>query len=578
VHRYDQMSMSLWKSGAYRAASFDSGSGRGALVEHDGGQSMRSVGVTADGFEETVATTRAIRGGLHLRVSTLRGYRDGSLEWRWRVTRPGLRREEILSVDARGNFRFRQTDRRPGRTTTFRSTGRGRYEGVTTTRDGEVLWTSAWERDRSGGMRGSFTSASGEPAGDMRIPGREQREAGEKVSWSGPDSSGSIAFESSGSGGSLLSIVTGGGNTRTFPQKDGHVIETGSDSSGSWVKDTGPEDANGDSYWTEIGTQNNPNSPTGKSDYTINGVTHQDGSSSSERHDTNPITGEVESTFTNTDKDKNSSWSSSETNPNGTVTIVTHTVDANKNGTEHVTVVDPQGNVIKDETSIVQGGVVQPTGATPGGPGAPGAATPPTNTPTDPDEPAEPEDPDDDDPDDPDDPDDDDPDDADDPDEPDSPDDGGDGGGEMGNPDGPDDDGRPGIPWGKIGHRGGDFDDGFAGLRGLGSGGGDDDEATTPGRVDAWREGLGREIGGAAGGGAGGGGGADETGWGNGGEGFRGVPLVAGSGRALPPGAADDSGWGDLNDPRALVAFIQSFSTASAALARSGALASAVKR
>jgi len=36
VHRSEQLSLSLWKSGAYRVASFDPESHRGALVEHDG--------------------------------------------------------------------------------------------------------------------------------------------------------------------------------------------------------------------------------------------------------------------------------------------------------------------------------------------------------------------------------------------------------------------------------------------------------------------------------------------------------------------------------------------------------------
>lgn len=149
--RPDALSLSLWKSGAYRAASFDSHSGRGALVEHDGARSMRVVGVTRDDFEETVVTSRAVRGGLQRRVSTLRGDGDGRLEWRWGVVRPRLRRDETLTIDADGTTTFRQTDRRRDRTTTFHSAGDGRYEGVTTTRSGELLSTSVWGATRRAG-------------------------------------------------------------------------------------------------------------------------------------------------------------------------------------------------------------------------------------------------------------------------------------------------------------------------------------------------------------------------------------------------------------------------------------------
>jgi hypothetical protein len=53
--------------------------------------------------------------------------------------------------------------------------------------------------------------------------------------------------------------------------------------------------------------------------------------------------------------------------------------------------------------------------------------------------------------------------------------------------------------------------------------------------------------------------------------------LVSG-GFAPPPVAADDSGWGDLNDPRVLVALVESLATATADLARSGNITAALKR
>jgi hypothetical protein len=77
--------------------------------------------------------------------------------------------------------------------------------------------------------------------------------------------------------------------------------------------------------------------------------------------------------------------------------------------------------------------------------------------------------------------------------------------------------------------------------------------------------------------GRGSGGGADDTGWGNGGEGFRGFPLVSGGVDTRPQGA-DDSGWGDTNDPRALVAMVASLGIAAGSLARSGALTSGLRR
>jgi hypothetical protein len=214
MRRSDPVSLSLWSSGAYRVASFDPDSRRGALVEHDGEHTMRVVGVSGDHFEETVASSLAIRGRMQVRVSTLRGWRDGSLEWRWQVVRRGLRRDETLSIDADGAWRFEQTDERRGRTTTFESTAPGRYEGVTTTRSGELRSTSTWERDESGAMIGSFTGANGEDAGAMRIPDPEQRSAGEPVTWTGPDSRGVIGYDANGRAGTVT-VETDGGTTKT---------------------------------------------------------------------------------------------------------------------------------------------------------------------------------------------------------------------------------------------------------------------------------------------------------------------------------------------------------------------------
>ncbi|HEX8915409.1 MAG TPA: hypothetical protein VF796_23855, partial [Humisphaera sp.] len=157
AHRNDHVWLSLWPGGAFRAAAFDPSTGRGAPVEQDGRGAVRVVGVTPDSFSESVTTRRASPRGHRVRTSVLSGDADGNVAWDWRVSRPGLDREERINVGADGRGDFRQVDRRITRTTTFTSPGPGRFRGVTTATDGRPLWTSDWTSDRHGGLAATFT-------------------------------------------------------------------------------------------------------------------------------------------------------------------------------------------------------------------------------------------------------------------------------------------------------------------------------------------------------------------------------------------------------------------------------------
>jgi hypothetical protein len=569
----------MWKGGAYRATSFDDKSGHGALVEYDGRGAMRLVGVTGQAFEEIVTTRRAVGGGVFLATSELVGNRSGILTWRWTVDRPGLHREETWKIDPHGKGTWQQVDVRPGRSTTYHSTGPGRYRGVVTTPGGTALWTSEWKSDGRGGMVGSYTDPQGSPAGTVSFPGREQRDDGDKVSWTGPASEGSVETGSGENSGSVKAVIKteGGVTTYTWDEGEGHSVQTGDGPGITWLKITVPgKEKEGDSRWVEMGTETVPpsaGSPGGSSaDYTVNGVSHADGSSSFSRVSNDPTTGDKETTFGGTDVDGNRSYSSSIEHADGSVTLVTRTVDKNGDGTEHVTTVDAQGNTTKDQTFDVKGGSTVPSGGgsdPSGGSSGDNSGSGPSggysgdnsgsggsgndhptgsgaspdsgsgDSGTDPNSPSE-------------------------PDSPDSPDSGG-GESGMGSDDGTDDR-APGVPWGKIGHKGGDsLDDLFSGIRGGGTGGDDGEEGGAAERNEQWLRQLVGEIHDAGTGG--GGDGADETGWGSG-EGPRGIPLIS-SAYTPPPPSSNETGWGDLNNPRALTALVAAFANAAAGLAGS---------
>ena len=372
MHKSNDVFLSIWKGGAYRAASFDASSSCGALVEHDGLGTMRRVGVTDDALEEIVTTRRAVRGGVSIKSSTLRANRDGSVEWLWQVNRPGLLREETWTIDAHGHHAWQQIDRRPNRTTTYRAIEPGRYRGEVTRADGDLLGTSDWKSDGRGGLTGSYSDPQGNPAGSVSYPGRDDRNNGERVTWTGPDSEGSITTSSNESTSSVHHVVKteGGITTYTTDEGGGYSTQTGSGDGRAWIKITVPGKsvggAEGDSNWVELGTQIEAGGSS--SLYTIGGVSHADGSSSFQRSDNNSTTGEKGQTFGSKDADGNFSYSSSVEHPDGSVTLTTRTVDKNGDGQEQVTVVDRQGTVISDGTNIVKGGVAIPGG----GAGAPG--------------------------------------------------------------------------------------------------------------------------------------------------------------------------------------------------------------
>ena len=306
--------LSIWKSGAYRAASFDASSVRGALVEHDGAGTMRRVGVTDQGLEEVVTTRRAVRGGVSIKTSTLSANRDGSIKWIWRVNRPGFRRKETWTIDARGKHDWQQVDRRKGRTTTYHATAPGRYRGEVTSPSGALLGTSEWKSDGRGGVTGSFTDPQGNPAGSASFPGREDRNNGDEVTWTGPTSEGSITRSSNENSTSVHAVIKteGGITTYTTDEGEGHSVQTGSGPGITWIKITVPGEsvgkAEGDSVWVEFGSETEPGGTV--TDFTTSGVSHADGSSSFQRTDKNPTTGDKGETFGSKDSEGNFSYSS----------------------------------------------------------------------------------------------------------------------------------------------------------------------------------------------------------------------------------------------------------------------------
>ena len=543
-----QVTFQLRESGAYAICSHNEATGKAAFIQHDGRHAMRVVGLTKAGFEESVTRRRVVPGGVAITTSTLRGDRNHQLEWHWTVNRPGLHRTEVWKISSGTRGTWKQVDVRPGRTTTYHVAGPGRYEGKVVGSDGELLWISHWQSDGNGGTKGQYFSPSGETVGNVHFS--SDRESGEdsRITWEGPESSGSITPSESGSG-AVMAIVQGSGLDKTYQwvQPDGHVLESGSATEAgvnrSWTKDTVPG-KDGSSTWVETGTETGGGQ---KSSYTIAGTQHADGSTEFSRESVD-ANGDHEVTFGGRDNDGNSSTSSRVEHPDGSVTLITRTVDKQGNGTEQVTTVDPSGNVLDDHTNNVGAGSTGNPGPPTGGSSGAGPSPSPDPEP----DPAPEPDPDTD------------PNDPEQPDQPDSPDNGGDKGGGR-----PSDDGSggggdeaPRRPW--EGHRQGDkFADFFSGIRG-----GEEDEGAGASDglgfgIDEWINELDSELHHVSGG-------ADETGWG-GGEGPRGRTLMTGS-LSVPHPSADESGWGDITDPRALIAYVGTLAGVASHLAGSANL------
>ena len=536
----------LWKNGAYAISSYDESSGAGALVQHDGKHAMRVVGVSKRSFEESVIKRRAVRGGVAINKSTLSAVRGHDLVWDWSVQRPGLTRTEVWRASSRVRGTWEQVDARPDRVTRYTVAGPRRYQGDTQTPDGKALWSSTWGPGEQGGLTGVYSDPAGEVVGTIQFGGDSS-----SVSWDGPESSGSIATADPDGVGQV--VVSGEGVNKTYTRNegDGHSVEVGSSNAGGlgryWIKITVPGKGAGDSSWVDMGTETYKGTET---DYTINGTSHADGSSQFSRIGNDRTTGDHDTVYGGTDVAGNSSYSESIEHSDGSVTLITRSVDSNGDGTEHVTVVDKDGNVKSDDTFPVNGGV---TGSTPapsgdssgGGSDGSGASggdpTAGNPDPNDPDQPGQ----------------------------PDAPDVGG-GSGATSSDAGDDDlDAAPPSPAGRIGRQHSNtLTDIFGGIR-SGDDPGGDDEGGLGDDVEGWRRQLGVEVSAAGDGG----GDDDATGWGAG-ENPIGSPLINVTMR-VSSASSGEEGWGDLTNPRALLGYVSSLTGAAFHVAGSANLAQA---
>jgi hypothetical protein len=585
----------LWPSGAYAISSFDPRRRVGALVESNGKDAVHVVIVDKQGVEERVVKRRAARGVPGVGVSTRRADAGGSVDFEWSVHRAGLERRERWQLPQRGRGKWQQIDRRPRRTTTYRSKGGGRFHGKTVGPDRKLLWTSEWTRD-VGGLTGRYFDPAAKPIGKVTI--KRPRGAAGDASWDGPASTGAlevmdrrIRARIEKNGGVRMVTLQAPPTGSKGGEKTGSS-RTESSSPDEWwakIRAYDPNKPGESEWWSEGRTK----TPSGRpADYTGHGTDHSDGSGESSYD----ITTDIDRTTLFGDKGPKSgdgegqphSESQRIVGDDGTITIVIHTEDKDGDGTEEVIKVDKYGRVISERTYDVKGHQRVGNGRKGGifgyddGGGSdddPGSGDDPGDDEGDDDDGEDDDGTDgDDDPGDDSGGDPDDPNDPSDPDQPESPDSGGEGSG-MPSDDGTDDR-APEIPLGAIGRRHGaelgkrlrEARDGDAG-----DGGGAPDSAAE------WRGQLLGMIragrGGSKGRGPRPGGGADETGWGSGsgneGPPEHGMPTTGG---LTVPASADDSGWGDLVNPRALVGFVTSVARATGAVSSTAFLLNKLRR
>lgn len=544
--------LSLWRGGAYRAASLDPGSGLGALVECSGNGTVRLAAVTAHGFEEIVATRHAVRHGVSIRTSNLSGDREGRLRWDWQVQRPGLRRHEHWRIENDGRGSWEQVDIRPGRTTTYRSSGPDQFAGDVRAPDGSALWTVDWRSDGSGGMTGTYSGPGGIPAGAVSYPGPNARRGGAPLTWSGPVSTGSIEAEPGGTTRRTRVVTRDGATTWTSDEAGPHQVQSGSGPGKSWIGLTAPGAERDAALWIDMGNELRP-SPTGAAawsiEYTINGERHADGSQSYARVDRDRTTGDANTAYGSIDAHGNTVYSETIRGADGAVTVVTRTMDGEGNGTEHATDFDTRGNETLDQTIVIRDSKRSQdiTGAEGDAKSLTAVgrlrAHGPHGSGSDPNNPH-------------------------DPDSPDAPDVAGSGSG-LPTDDGTDDR-TPAAPPGRLGA---DPAAGvttlFSGIR-AGTGGDLSGSEASVARNGEWIRELTREIQDASGGNI------DDMAWSPGGA-PDGRPVLSHV-MAEPPREAGEPGWGDLSDPRALVALLETLITAVGGIAGSGNLLRAVQR
>jgi hypothetical protein len=563
MHRFS-VRFILWDSGAYALSRFDEETGLGSLLEFDGRDAMHLVSVSSDHWQETVTTRRASPRGVSIFSSLLSADKAGNLEWEWSVERPRLTRSEHWKVPALGSKSWVQTDRRPGRTTVYRSGGRNRFVGQVTNKNGQSLWTTDWTYLGSGRLNGNYIDEGGNIVGRVSFEPSGKHGGGSDVSWDGPISSGTLAYgdtsTSSGSNSSddrSMTVTTDsqGNKVTTFTDRFGSVA-FGQGSDIWWVKTT--ENTQNGTRSLEHGEQKDPSGNTEQ--FTIHEETNKDGSKTWDRTGVFD-NGDKSQAAGATDADGNRSWTDSTVHPDGSGRIITETTDKSGDGTVRITEYDKDGNITKDKIiDLKNGSPVAPSSpSSPGTPGSPAPSTP--STPEEPDEepPEEPDEepPGDPDPDPPTAPD---PNDSNEPDQPDSPDSGDHG---MPSDDGTDER-PPHAPLGKIGSSYGDaLSSLFSSIR-LGDVGGTDDDESVPVPFEDGRKQLVETI--RAGGGDASSWSADDN------ESDVAPQNIVISAQLDPPKGSDETGWGGSNDPRVLVAMAAELSAACATMGRSGNL------
>lgn len=358
--RSQSVRLKLWTSGAFAVSARHETDRCGALVEYDGANTLRIVGVDIESLHETVITRCMGGSGAILKKSHLSVSADGSVEWQWQLRRPGFSRREVWTAPVAARGHWHQVDRRLADTTRFEQLRDGTIRGTTTDNAGNLKWTSEWTvGDGGSGLMGTFFSVDGAPVGKAEMSG--DADSGAALTWDDPESSGSVSVQSNqkdagGAGSPAVHTVTTGsdGGTRDsykWDDGDGHSHEvyttTGGSSpasSGIIISVPGP---NGSTSSVNFSTEVAPNGV--ESTVTINTQQNLDGSSSFSRTATSSD-GSTETVFGGTDTDGNSSYSEAISNADGTTTIVTRTTDSDGNGTEHTSVVDADGNVISDQT------------------------------------------------------------------------------------------------------------------------------------------------------------------------------------------------------------------------------------
>lgn len=139
-----------------------------------------------------------------------------------------------------------------------------------------------------------------------------------------------------------------GTTATTERDADGNIVSTTTTTlDGNKTVEFAPDDA-GDVRVVEDGTETDPAGVTHT--FHIERVKRADGSSSFSGTDEGDD-GSVSATEGGQDADGNASFTDRLTKADGSVVLTTRTTDADGHGTEHITVSDPDGTVVSDNTT-----------------------------------------------------------------------------------------------------------------------------------------------------------------------------------------------------------------------------------